>query len=1091
MKKIFFLFLVLLFSIPMQVHADFQKVEGTKQFKKIGGGQKTLKVYENTLINPFKDVQIVKLTTNCTGNACGSSQSTNYYTLPKNITVPTNQNEKVNLLNEKGKLYNEYHSLYLKKGELLSTGETIINKRKAKVTTTLLENTYDKEGVPRQKVKVRKDYIIQYDYDTTPPTCGDLRFYTDNSLSKKLDIQAEQWLNKEYVYTITCNDPETGCKNTCTSEDDTCKSGKRIVEGNPIDYQISKPEGIYHLMQPKATFSNNVELTTICSPKDGNFKILYDKEKPRLKANLNNTDLRINFPGNSYINNKKDDGSHTEIIRDTISKKAGKEPTILDIELKDLYTPNSKSGVSGIKKYTIDLFRITETNFDLRDVYKGKEPTEVIYAKGDTAIKTESKTFEKYNADGTVKKSDIKTNIRFDASEELRKSGSYMYHIEVEDFAGNKIDAFIPLNIFPGEVDKKNSSIGLNPTGKNKNDAFANVQDTYEYFVRLKDAFQNPIGTFDTILSYNHKIKEGKIVKQKGQPKYLHKVAQNGENIIFLDNVKKRGEQAFKTFGKEKINKNGEVVFPVASYTPGVFDENFALTLPVWNAKYKVISTKKYPLSTGQKNSFKNILTAYLDGVSSINRSGIFDKNKPERVEIGKAKYYGIGLNRVDSGDNKIKNGGLIGAYVNPALSYYDKDRKGHLWEQSVRNNYITRKGDSGFSETDKQVSVYARLNADTNVAKSALTVPRIGLEKMDVSYILKNKRTRYIFSANGTLDGIVGNIKIPKTRNPKKGNPQIGNPKKGEPEIGNPIIEGPNIFPPTTIINPKKIYCEGGICIEETKKCDPKTEDCLCEKISNCITQLPDAVHTDAPCKLETLGIKVTGTIQGGGNMNATTSEGKNYTDLSLSTFRAQIRKNAYILKRGLQSGNKVGKILYYTGDKKYSDIKSKLTTGDTLILENGNFIIDNNIDKKIGVIILAENYNTEKNPGTTKGNIFVRNTVKNINAALYADGAFISAKENGGKYSNEELAKERLILQGVLFSRNTIGGSLENTQDGTFLLPGNKKTKDYELSYRYDLNYIRTVQSDCKTPQDKKYSFWLQYDSSFKTNPPKGFAN
>ncbi|MDR3150158.1 MAG: hypothetical protein LBU14_00515 [Candidatus Peribacteria bacterium] len=50
--------------------------------------------------------------------------------------------------------------------------------------------------------------------------------------------------------------------------------------------------------------------------------------------------------------------------------------------------------------------------------------------------------------------------------------------------------------------------------------------------------------------------------------------------------------------------------------------------------------------------------------------------------------------------------------------------------------------------------------------------------------------------------------------------------------------------------------------------------------------------------------------------------------------------------------------------------------------------------------------------------------NNVENINAVIYADGAFMSSSssESYPPYNAEDLTKP-LVIQGSLFTRNTIG--------------------------------------------------------------------
>ncbi|RKW23740.1 hypothetical protein D8B46_02825, partial [Candidatus Gracilibacteria bacterium] len=234
------------------------------------------------------------------------------------------------------------------------------------------------------------------------------------------------------------------------------------------------------------------------------------------------------------------------------------------------------------------------------------------------------------------------------------------------------------------------------------------------------------------------------------------------------------------------------------------------------------------------------------------------------------------------------------------------------------------------------------------------------------------------------------------------------------------------------------------------------------------------------------TLGAKINGSVKDEGK-GSKLGLVKNYTDLSSDLVRKNIHKNALDLIRNREDskGKKLNKVYYNDKTTKYSDIRNQLEKGDTVIIKNANFIINDDIRKKIGIIVLKDNYKIE--PQTLDGgNIFIGKYTEKINAYIYADGAIMSKNEKGEEYEDYDLATP-LEINGSIFSRNTIGGAVAGISEGNFyILPGGEKTKDFKLAEQYDLNYIRKAPL-CK---EEDFSLKINYDPEIQINPPKGFS-
>jgi hypothetical protein len=137
----------------------------------------------------------------------------------------------------------------------------------------------------------------------------------------------------------------------------------------------------------------------------------------------------------------------------------------------------------------------------------------------------------------------------------------------------------------------------------------------------------------------------------------------------------------------------------------------------------------------------------------------------------------------------------------------------------------------------------------------------------------------------------------------------------------------------------------------------------------------------------------------------------------------------------------------------------------------------------KLLGIIVIKDNYNVRSDYNKA-WNVYIANTVKTINAIIYADWALRSADVNGNNYSDSRLL-ERLDLIGSVISRNTIWWATQVWWTD-YLLPWWAKTTDYDLSSIYDLNYLR------KTPicRIEDYAFLIRYNPRVVTNPPKWFS-
>lgn len=225
-----------------------------------------------------------------------------------------------------------------------------------------------------------------------------------------------------------------------------------------------------------------------------------------------------------------------------------------------------------------------------------------------------------------------------------------------------------------------------------------------------------------------------------------------------------------------------------------------------------------------------------------------------------------------------------------------------------------------------------------------------------------------------------------------------------------------------------------------------------------------------------------------------------KNISSLLTSTFRDEIRKNAYTYIAQMKSGQILNSVKYVEWDT----IISWTQDYETLVVKDWNVIIswDLNISKKkLGIIVLKDNYDVNSDY-TNKWNVYVEPSVTNINAIIYADWWVISTDSNWTPFTTDSLSRTKalqnqLIVNWSFFTRNTIWWA--QYVWWYYLLPGWSKTSDFNKAMIYDLNYLRTWNKwcdlnwdwDCSDSSIWEYKEWtiLKYDSTVQTDPPKLF--
>ncbi len=234
----------------------------------------------------------------------------------------------------------------------------------------------------------------------------------------------------------------------------------------------------------------------------------------------------------------------------------------------------------------------------------------------------------------------------------------------------------------------------------------------------------------------------------------------------------------------------------------------------------------------------------------------------------------------------------------------------------------------------------------------------------------------------------------------------------------------------------------------------------------------------------------------------SATTNNIVNFSDLSKSTMRASVKKNAAIITKWMKSWDLVNKVLYYdltnSTDKniEYSNIKSK--DFETLVIKNWNFIINENINKeKLWIIVLKDWYNVSLDYNKI-WNIYITPDVTYIKASIYADGWLISSNSSGNPYISDtdirtNALENQLVIKWSILTRNTIGWAVN--AGWQYILPGWQETSVFDQAMIYDLNYLRRSNNWWGSQKDKNNNnsnnVVIIYNPSIQTNPPKWFSS
>ena len=303
-----------------------------------------------------------------------------------------------------------------------------------------------------------------------------------------------------------------------------------------------------------------------------------------------------------------------------------------------------------------------------------------------------------------------------------------------------------------------------------------------------------------------------------------------------------------------------------------------------------------------------------------------------------------------------------------------------------------------------------------------------------------------------------------------------------------------------------------------------------------------PEYAVDNSDIKGFTIGANISGNILTSGT-SAIQNDESTAVDLGgieVKDIREETTTNAYEIIRGMDPNDlnerieiadfSSGKdVIYYSGGTVQLGEASRTFTFSgvkTIVIEDGNLLIGGDIEyagptDSLGVILI--NSNIGEKPKT--GNIFINNEVKKFVGTYFADGSLTSTEATGVPTSIpdikkdelggidyidrdaaglENVLKKQLLLEGTLFTKNTLGGAMLG--DGNLRNPWGEEPI-LDEAQKYDLHFVRRYSPLLFTDQNEKLehcvnisetqcdpegsSFLIRPDNRVQFFPPPGFSS
>jgi hypothetical protein len=244
---------------------------------------------------------------------------------------------------------------------------------------------------------------------------------------------------------------------------------------------------------------------------------------------------------------------------------------------------------------------------------------------------------------------------------------------------------------------------------------------------------------------------------------------------------------------------------------------------------------------------------------------------------------------------------------------------------------------------------------------------------------------------------------------------------------------------------------------------------------------------------------VKILGNAGGNTVFDSFYGQGVKFNASLFNTTLQRIRKNVGLLTRNISDAQRSWTPV---GDKKFyinqvGNVNASVLDANTrsLIVVWRDLVIDSDITNTTNIpkwIIVLKNENG------VWGNVYMWDTVKDIRAAIFAEGTIYSGESVSTLYNDTaseivSLPTRQLYIYGAMISRNTIWGA---SQSATEVLCPYNESCTFADATKYDLNYFRGFQASGVTDPNRAYkdttlddySLIIETDTRLSSNPPPG---
>jgi len=623
----------------------------------------------------------------------------------------------------------------------------------------------------------------------------------------------------------------------------------------------------------------------------------------------------------------------------------------------------------------------------------------------------------------------------------FREAGDYTIEFKLVDRAGNETIKSYRVRVRPGDPATDGSYIGkMCDTGVPE--CYANNQDAYVATVYLRDKFGNPV------------------TQLNGEDADVHPAT----SFNLFPDANKSGY--VKLSDGLRISNDNSTFEPLSKYFGGV--EKLSLSLGT-NASETFYLRSLVPTIT----QFGRFL-AKLEGFPlnmNVSTYGITDKGD---IDMGETVHLiateGSSTGTIFKHPFEItpeqENSGNFLSWNNPELMEFPLKNTGGDTTSITENSVDSPRG--YLLGTNSQID-YATI--EVALDGTAKTEEK-DVDGEPVEFFVENSFEDLADTGDGPLEApyskpVINSQEILSRYllvNPKDG----GHFEDEEVPIG--IATEVQYIIDDNGVMAKVAYPAGGASIDKDDNggFDPEGE--------------PDIIGYGDDLKLKFVGVDIEGGVQGdisemyiqqGANDNALL-----VGNVTVKDLRETITENARRLARGAENAtssdvdideNKDWEdhfdssdiLVVNVGDVTIGSGVSRAPEGkNTLVIINGNLFVEGsfsyaNAEDSFGVILLNDAADSSEAPDS--GNIYIDPNVSKFVGSYFADGSLISGHP-GYVYGSgllEENLLNQLLLEGALFTRNTIGGAVLRDND-TFFTPWGDALSTEEAK-RYDLHFIR----------------------------------